>query len=384
MPATPPPPPPIRLGLQLSAAPPLALMRALVYWARLIGCDSCLVSDSLQNFVPTALWDPQFTWAATQAPSAHIFLDWSVLLGDLARRAGRLHLGVGVTDPTRRHPVLLAQAILTLAHLTHHAPILGLGAGERLNVEPYGLDFTTPVGRLEEALQIIRACLAPHEGPITFHGRHYHLADAALDLRAPAGKTPRIWIAARGPRMLRLTGLYGDGWYPALIASPQEYAAKLQVVRDAARAAGRNPAAITPALYQAVLVAPTARGVAALRNSTTGRLGGMYAAAAAWRRFGVAHPFGADYHDLLLDFLPHRYDRATCERGLATVPPALRGYGYLYGTPEQIAAKLHAFGAAGMRHVVLDLIGQVTISARAGLYGLLAARRIARLLRSGP
>jgi phthiodiolone/phenolphthiodiolone dimycocerosates ketoreductase len=384
MPAAPPPPPPITLGLQLSAAPPLAFMRALVYWARLIGCDSCLVADSLQNFVPTALWDPHFTWAATQAPSAHIFLDWPVLLGDLARPAGRLHLGVGVTDPTRRHPVLLAQAILTLAHLTHRAPILGLGAGERLNLAPYGLHFTTPVGRVEEALQIIRACLTDHEGPITFQGRHYHLADAAFDLRAPAGQTPRIWIAARGPRMLRLTGQYGDGWYPALIASPQEYAAKLQVVRAAARAAGRNPAAITPALYQAVLVAPTARGVAALRNSTTGRLGGMYASAEAWRRFGVAHPFGADYHDLLLDFRPHRYDRATCERGLATVPPALRGYGYLYGTPEQIVARLRAFGAAGMRHVVLDLIGQVTISPRAGIYGLLAARKIARLLRSGP
>ena len=132
-----------------------------------------------------------------------------------------------------------------------------------------------------------------------------------------------------------------------------------------------------------MLVAPTEKGVERLRDSTIGRLGGLYASAEEWRKFGLAHPFGDDYHDLLTDFLPDRYDRETCVRGLAAVPPELRGYGYLCGTPKQIADKLRAFGGAGMRHVVLDLIGQVTISTRVGIYGLLAALKIARKLRSG-
>jgi len=46
--------------------------------------------------------------------------------------------------------------MLTLAHLSPRAPILGIGAGERLNTEPFGLSVSHQVSRLEEALQIIR------------------------------------------------------------------------------------------------------------------------------------------------------------------------------------------------------------------------------------
>lgn len=63
------------------------------------------------------------------------------MLGHLASRAGRLRLGVGVTEAVRRNPVVLAQAMITLAHLTKRAPILGLGSGERENTVPYGLSL---------------------------------------------------------------------------------------------------------------------------------------------------------------------------------------------------------------------------------------------------
>ena len=64
--------------------------------------------------------------------------------------------------------------MMTLSHLTKRAPILGIGAGERMNIDPYGLDPSEPVTRLEEALQIIRLCLSA-QGPITFSGKHYRL-----------------------------------------------------------------------------------------------------------------------------------------------------------------------------------------------------------------
>ena len=107
-----------------------------------------------------------------------------MLLGYLASRVGRMRLGVGVTEPIRRHPVLIAQAMMTLSHLTKRAPILGIGAGERMNIDPYGLDSSEPVTRLEEALQIIRLCLSAR-GPITFSGKHYRLDRATMDLKAP-------------------------------------------------------------------------------------------------------------------------------------------------------------------------------------------------------
>ncbi len=145
---------------------------------------------------------------------------------------------------------------MTLSHLTKRAPILGIGAGERMNLDPYGLDSSEPVARLEEALQIIRLCLSA-QGPITFCGKHYRLARARMDLKPPSGKVPEIWIAGHGPRMLQLTGRYGDGCYPTTVVSPQEYAVKLATVRAAAAEAGRNAASITPALHRFMLSAAT-------------------------------------------------------------------------------------------------------------------------------
>jgi phthiodiolone/phenolphthiodiolone dimycocerosates ketoreductase len=56
------------------------------------------------------------------------------------------------------------------------------------------------------------------------------------------------------------------------------------------------------------------------------------------------------------------------------------GYGLLWGTPEQVAVKLRAYGEVGVRHVVLVPISAI-LSRRASIYGLWAIRKIARWLR---
>lgn len=371
--------PGITIGLELAAMPPAALNRALVYFARLSRLNSVWVLDHFQGLIPSAVWDQKFSWAATQYRSPHELFDYQVLLGYLASSAGRLRLGVGVTEPIRRHPVLIAQAMLTLAHMTGRSPILGIGAGERENIEPYGLDFSKPVGRLEEALKIIRLCFS-HQGPIDFHGEHYQLDRAVMDLHAPKGKIPEIWIGARGPRMLRMTGQYGDGWYPSEINSPEEYATKLKIIQSAAQEAGRDPQAITPALFQLIAVAPTEQEARRLLDSKAGRLLALGATSDEWRKVGAEHPFGERFRGAI-DWIPEQYNLKTLEEGIAAVPPELLGHGLLWGTPEQVAGKLRAFGEAGARHVVLSPASAI-VSRRAAIYGLLAIRKIAGLLRN--
>lgn len=370
----------LTIGLNLLTVPPLFWNRVLTSVARLSRLDVLWVADHWQGQIPNAMWRQTFPWAATQSESPHAYLDYQVFLGALAAHAGRLRLGVGVTDPIRRHPVLLAQAMLTLAHLCKRPPILGIGAGERMNIEPYGLDFSEPVGRLEEALQIIRRCFS-HQGPLDFGGKYYQLDHAILDLRAPKGKTPEIWIGGQGPRMLRLTGQYADGWYPPMLASPEEYAAKLAVIRKAAQEAGRDPQAITPALFQFLVVAPSEREVQEMLDTKLGRIFALQVASSEWRKLGAQHPFGEDFRGYV-DWVAERYDRQTLQEALASVPPALIGTGLLWGTPEQVAGKLRAFGEVGVRHVSLYPLSMV-LSRRATVYGLWAVRKIARLLRDG-
>jgi alkanesulfonate monooxygenase SsuD/methylene tetrahydromethanopterin reductase-like flavin-dependent oxidoreductase (luciferase family) len=75
------------------------------------------------------------------------------MLGHIAarNRVGRLRLGVGVTDSGRRNPAVTAQAAATLHLLTRGRAILGIGPGEREGNEPYGVDWSKPVARFEEA-----------------------------------------------------------------------------------------------------------------------------------------------------------------------------------------------------------------------------------------
>jgi phthiodiolone/phenolphthiodiolone dimycocerosates ketoreductase len=370
----------ISVGLQIGTQPPLSATRTFVLAARAMRLDSVMLIDHFQNVFPSVIWDKELTWFAAHRPTPHEMFDYQVLLGFLASRVGPMRLGVGVTEPIRRHPVLIAQAMMTLSHLTKRAPILGIGAGERMNIDPYGLDFSEPVRRLEEALQIIRLCLTA-QGPITFSGKYYRLEGARMDLKAPQGKVPEIWIAAHGPRMLQLTGRYGDGWYPTAVVSPQEYAAKLATVSAAAAEAGRSAAEITPALHRFVVFGASEPEARAMLETKVIRAMGLMASAELWRQSGAAHPFGEDFN-ALVDFVPDRYDRLTMEEAIAAVPAAVMTEGpLLWGTPKQVAAKLRDFGDAGMRHVVLAPLSGL-VSRRAALYGLWATAQIARSLSS--
>ena len=369
----------ISVGLQLGTQPPLSATRAFLLGARAMRLDSVMLIDHFQNVFPGVIWDKELTWLAAQRPTPHEFFDYQVLFGYLASRVGRMRLGVGVTEPIRRHPILIAQAMMTLSHLTKRAPILGIGAGERMNIDPYGLDPSRPVTRLEEALQIIRLCLSTR-GPITFSGRHYRLDNALMDLKPARDRVPEIWIAGHGPRMLALTGRYGDGWYPTAVVSPREYADKLATVRAAANDAGRNPASITPALHRFMVIAATEHEVRAMLKTKVIRALGLMAPADLWRQAGVVHPFG-EHFNALVDFVPDHYDRATMDEAIAAVPDNLITEGpLLWGTPDQVVTRLRAFGDAGLRHVVLAPVSGL-VSKHAALYGLWATGRIARSLR---
>lgn len=368
----------IAVGLQVSTQPPLLTTQLFTLFARLMRLDSIMAIDHFQNIFPTAIWDREFSWAAEQRPNPHELFDYQVFLGHLASRVGRMRLGVGMTDAIRRHPVVTAQAMLTLAHMTKRAPILGIGAGERMNIDSYGFDYAHAVDRLEEALKIIRLCFHS-QGPIDFEGAYYHLDGARMDLKAPKGRVPEIWIGAHGPRMLRLTGMYGDGWYPTIITTPAEYASKLEAIRAAAREAGRDPKLITPALHRFAVLGRTEKEARAMLDTKAVRAFGLVAPAELWRKVGREHPLGAGFRGYL-DFVPERYDRKTLDAAIAAVPPELLFESpLLWGTPEQVARKIRAFGDVGLRHVVIAPVSAL-VSRRAAMYSLRALYTVKRLL----
>jgi coenzyme F420-dependent glucose-6-phosphate dehydrogenase len=132
-------------------------------------------------------------------------------LGAAGQATSTVPLGTGVTSVgSRYHPVLIAQAWMTMERLFPGRMFLGIGSGEALNEVPLG-DPWPPVedqiARLEEALSIIDRLWKGET--ITEKGRFYELRDSRLHTLAE--RRPPIWVSAFGEKAARVAGRWGDG-----------------------------------------------------------------------------------------------------------------------------------------------------------------------------
>lgn len=340
----------LKVGLVWVPQPPLSAHVRLIQLARLNGLDFVLLGDHLQSTVPRSIWDAQLGSYVRKGSSPHEFFEVFTLLGRLSGAAGRLQLGVGVADVLRRHPIVLAQAALTLAHLLPQPFILGLGAGARVGTEPYGLDPVQRASRLEEAVRYVRTAFDSGTS-FDFDGSFYSAKGAIMDLRPPAGRRPQIWIAAHGPRSLAAAGRVGDGWLPTHVKDPGEYERLLTMIRAAAQAAGRGPDSVLPALMFDLVVARTDRQAHDLLDSRAARFtGAMMVPAASWRAAGATHPFGEEFGGYW-DILPEKLDPTTVEEAIRTVPQEVLERHFLWGSPSRVRRELEDLRDAGMRAV---------------------------------
>jgi phthiodiolone/phenolphthiodiolone dimycocerosates ketoreductase len=316
---------------------------------------SVWLPDHLVSFWPDAIWTPEFTDLAEVSPSPHRYVDVVALAGAVAARTDRTSIATSVLDTVRRHPVMLAQSAIGLSHLSNGRFILGLGAGERENLTPYGFDDDRKVSRFEEAVQLIRR-LWESDGPIDWDGKFFQLQHARLDAEPHSSGPPPIWIGANGPRMLRHVGQYGDGWWPTGSEGPESYAAKLAVIRDAAERVGRDPEAIVPAKMVVCLIGEPDELAELLERPLVKSLV-LQLTAGALRDQGYEHPMGPNWQGIQ-DIDPRVLTRDRLLRLFEDVDPASILSVVPHGTPKQVAAQVAEFGEVGMRvGSILDYSG---------------------------
>jgi phthiodiolone/phenolphthiodiolone dimycocerosates ketoreductase len=312
--------------------------------------DYMIFGDHVQSFVPRSIFDERLAYWSKADRSPHELYEVFTLLGRVSSSAGGLQLGTGVADVVRHHPIVLAQAALTMAQFSRRPFILGVGAGEREGTEPYGLDPAPRVDRVEEAVRYIRAAFDSTGASFDFEGRYFSADHAVIDLPAPEGQRPLIWIAANGPKMLALAGRQGDGWLPVFIKDPTEYERSLGIVRAAAAEAGRDPNAIVPALELNLMVAGTEREARRLLDARLAQFIGATAPASWWRAAGREHPFGESFGGYR-DILPERLDPALVEEAIRTVPRDVVEQSFIWGTPDQVIRQVADLRDAGLRSI---------------------------------
>jgi alkanesulfonate monooxygenase SsuD/methylene tetrahydromethanopterin reductase-like flavin-dependent oxidoreductase (luciferase family) len=190
-----------------------------------------------------AIRDP-LTWtdlsaiarAAEVAGYASVFLpeitgrDTLVALGALAGETTDLRLGTGVVPMRARTPLLLAMAAATVQERSGGRLVLGLGTGDAGR------------GALEELRELVGAVRS------LLRGETVERRGRAVSLALAVAEPPPVWIAALGPRAMRLAGAVADGvllnWCP-----PERVAFARARVAEGAAEAGRDPAEVAVAVY---------------------------------------------------------------------------------------------------------------------------------------
>ncbi len=155
-----------------------------------------------------------------------------VIYSQMLAATRKVYVGPMVTNASTRDWTVTASLFATLNEMFGNRTICGIGRGDSAvrvtNGKPASL------ATLREAIGVIRGLANDEE--VTYKGGR---------LRFPwsAGSRLDVWVAAYGPKALALTGEVGDGFILQL-ADPDIAAWSIKAVREAAEAAGRDPASI--------------------------------------------------------------------------------------------------------------------------------------------
>ena len=161
--------------------------------------------------------------------------DLYVTLTAIALATSTMEIGPGITNPYTRHPAQSAAAIASLDEVSAGRAFMGIGAGGSLTLDPLGIDRAKPLTAVRET---IAACRALWSGDaVDIDAGHFRLRSARLD---HARADIEIWLAGRGPKMLRLGGATADGVMLDFIHRPS-LADYVGLVREGAASTGRRP-----------------------------------------------------------------------------------------------------------------------------------------------
>jgi limonene 1,2-monooxygenase len=180
---------------QLGEDPTLSLERdlELLQWLDYLGFDEAWVGEH-----HSAGWE--------------IIASPEVFIGVAAERTRHIRLGTGVVSLPYHHPLMVANRMVLLDHLTRGRVMLGMGPGALVtDALMLGIDPNTQRPRMDEAIGTILRLLTS-EDPVTCDSDWFKLRDARLHLRPfTQPHMPLVVAAAGSPSGMVMAGKYGLG-----------------------------------------------------------------------------------------------------------------------------------------------------------------------------
>ncbi len=215
---------------------------------------------SYDRMLELALWAEQKGLAAfaradhyLMGPKSAPTTDALVSFGGLARDTSSIELVTLVSPITFRHPAVMAKSATSIDEMSGGRFSLGVGTGwMESEHQAFGMDLPSlkeRFDRLEESLAVISAIFA---GGGTFDGEYYSLDIG--EVHPKASPTLKIVVGGSGKRKTpRLAGTYAHE-YNMFATEEASLAARIEVMSEAAVAAGRSPDDILISFAQQALI----------------------------------------------------------------------------------------------------------------------------------
>ncbi|MHA1265969.1 MAG: LLM class flavin-dependent oxidoreductase [Candidatus Helarchaeota archaeon] len=269
---------------------------------------------------------------------------WPVLTA-IGLKTKRIKVGTGVTDPHRLHPSVLAHIAMTMEQILGDGRIMiGIGAGEAMNLDNYGFNWTQPVSRLYEFINIIK--LFWRKRKVNYTGKFYQLNRAFI---SPRPTNIPIFVAGNRPRTRQITGLLGDGWFPFKV-SPEVYAHDWKEVQKAMEEAERPQEAVTPGYLLYTVVSEDAEAAQQIIERQGKIL--MMVSPNKMEDHGIQPP------SRNLDATKPWKGRDPMQDAskIIEVPLELIRKIFVFGTPEDCLQRIEQYVKAGCRYFVLGIL----------------------------
>ncbi|MBB4930779.1 F420-dependent oxidoreductase-like protein [Lipingzhangella halophila] len=293
--------------------------------------------------------------------------DSPTLMGYIAARTERVHIGAAILPLYSRTPTLIAQTAAGLDYLSDGRAVLGLGASGPQVIEGWhGVPYDRPLTRTREIVEICRKIWAREER-LTHEGKVFTLplppeqgtglGKPLKIINHPVRSEVPIYLASLGEKNVALTAEIADGWLPIFFIP--EKAGEVWGDSLAAGRAKRDPALgeleISAGGLLAIGEGPETKKVLDLvRPQIALYVGGMGAKGKNFyntlaRRYGYEE--AADrIQDLYLD---GKKDEAA-----AAVPDEMVELTNLVGPESYVRERVEAFRAAGVTQLNVTPVGQ--------------------------
>ncbi len=252
-------------------------------------------------------------WVGDHIAFTTPILDPFLQLAQVAAYSSRLTIGTRVYLLPMRHPTPVAKQAASLDHLSGGRFIFGVGVGGEFPAEyaACGVPRNERGARLTESIAVMRALWSGE--PVSHEGKYFSFPEVHMQPAPIQPGGPPIWVGGRSDAALRRAGRIADGWI-SYVVTPDMYRDGLAKIAQAAEDSKRD-----------------------------------------MDRFGTAHLL----FTLIDDSYEAALDKATellSQRYAMDFRAAAQKYAAL-GRPEDVAARIAEFHAAGVRHVNLDLLG---------------------------